>query len=127
MRARPTEDQLHRYEAAVIDTLYDKVPGFRAYYARFNALLARTDVLWTKPSELTFYAALGLPLVCGAPVGVHERHNRRWVREAGAGVKQRDARFAAEQGDSTPQGLQQFASQFTARAVVRIQQHLEAR
>jgi hypothetical protein len=69
---------------------------FDDYYDAFNRLLTRTDVLWTKPSELTFYAALGLPLVCAPPVGVHERHNRRWVREAGAGVKQRDARFAGE-------------------------------
>lgn len=71
-------------------------PGFGEYYARFNALLARTDVLWTKPSELTFYAALGLPMVCAPPVGVHERYNRRWLRESGAGLKQRDPRFAAE-------------------------------
>ena len=61
-----------------------------------NALLARTDVLWTKPSEMTFYAALGLPLVLASPVGAHERINRRWVRESGAGVKQRDPRFAGE-------------------------------
>jgi hypothetical protein len=71
-------------------------PDFSAYYARFNALLARTDVLWTKPSELTFYGALGIPLVLAPPVGVHERYNRRWAREEGAGLKQRDARFAAE-------------------------------
>ncbi|WP_242344737.1 glycosyltransferase family protein [Anaeromyxobacter terrae] len=71
-------------------------PTFRAYYERFNALLARTDVLWTKPSELTFYGALGLPLVLAPPVGVHERYNRRWARESGAGLKQRDPRFAAE-------------------------------
>lgn len=70
--------------------------GFQDYYARFNALLARTDVLWTKPSELTFYAALGLPLVLAPPVGVHEWYNRRWARDAGAGLKQRDARSAAE-------------------------------
>ncbi len=66
------------------------------YFAQMDALLARTDLLWTKPSELSFYAALGLPLVLGAPVGVHERINRRWVRESGAGVKQRDPRFAGE-------------------------------
>ncbi len=71
-------------------------PTFREYYARFNALLARTDVLWTKPSELVFYAALGLPLVLATPVGVHERYNRRWVRENGAGLKDREVRFAAE-------------------------------
>lgn len=70
--------------------------SFADYYDRFNALLARTDVLWTKPSELTFYAALGLPLVLAPPVGVHERYNLRWAREGGAGLKQRDGRFAAE-------------------------------
>jgi hypothetical protein len=69
---------------------------FDDYYARFNALLARSDVLWTKPSELTFYAALGLPLISAPPVGVHERYNRRWAREGGAALKQRDARFASE-------------------------------
>ncbi len=67
-----------------------------AYFASFDALLERADVLWTKPSELTFYAALGLPLVCAPPVGVHERYNRRWAHEAGAGLEQRDARFASE-------------------------------
>jgi hypothetical protein len=71
-------------------------PTFRAYYDRFNALLARTDVLWTKPSELTFYGALGVPLVLATPVGVHERYNRRWARESGAGLKQREPAFAAE-------------------------------
>jgi hypothetical protein len=70
--------------------------GFAEYYAAFNALLARADVLWTKPSELTFYAALGLPLVFAWPVGTHERCNRRWAVQAGAGVKQGDPRYAAD-------------------------------
>ncbi|HUL58089.1 MAG TPA: hypothetical protein VLU43_02375 [Anaeromyxobacteraceae bacterium] len=70
--------------------------SFDAYYRSFNALLARTDVLWTKPSELTFYGALGIPLLLAPPVGVHERYNRRWARESGAGLKQRDPEFAAE-------------------------------
>ena len=70
--------------------------SFPEYYARFNALIARTDVLWTKPSELVFYAALGLPLVMAAPVGVHERYNRRWIRDCGAGREEREVRFAAE-------------------------------
>jgi hypothetical protein len=69
---------------------------FEEYYTRFNSLLTRADVLWTKPSELCFYAALGLPLLFSSPVGVHERYNRRWVRESGAGLKQRDPRVAAE-------------------------------
>jgi hypothetical protein len=66
------------------------------YFKSFNALLAETDVLFTKPSEMTFFAALGLPLVFSWPVGVHERYNRRWAIEGGAGLKQRDPRFANE-------------------------------
>jgi hypothetical protein len=66
------------------------------YFRRFNALLAETDVLWTKPSEMTFFAALGLPLVFAPPVGQHESYNLRWAREAGAGVKQRDPGSMAE-------------------------------
>jgi hypothetical protein len=71
-------------------------PTLEAYFARTDELLARTDVLWTKPSEMVFYGALGLPLVLSQPVGVHERYNRRWVIERGAGLAQRDPRFAAE-------------------------------
>jgi hypothetical protein len=64
------------------------------YFAAFDRLLARTDVLWTKPSEITFFGALGLALVLARPVGVHESYNRRWARENGAGLKERDPRFA---------------------------------
>jgi hypothetical protein len=73
-----------------------EAPDLATYFTRFNALLAETDVLWTKPSELTFFGALGLPLVFAPPVGRHEDYNLRWSREAGAGVKQRDPRFMAE-------------------------------
>lgn len=62
---------------------------FAAYYREFNELLAETDVLWTKPSELSFYAGLGIPLILSHPVGTHERFNRRFLREQGAGLKQR--------------------------------------
>jgi hypothetical protein len=86
-----------------VEVLFE--PEMDAYFTRMNALLARTDVLWTKPSEMCFFAALGLPLVCSSPVGAHERLNRRWVREAGAGFKQRDPRFAAEWlGDMLSEG-----------------------
>ncbi len=63
-------------------------PDFPAYFRRFNALLARTDILWTKPSEMSFYGALGIPLIFSWPVGVHERVNRRWALQRGAGFKQ---------------------------------------
>lgn len=62
---------------------------FESYYEAFNTALLRTDVLWTKPSELSFYPALGLACVIARPVGAHERYNRRWLREQGIGLKQR--------------------------------------
>ncbi|HZZ85321.1 MAG TPA: hypothetical protein VFE30_12340 [Anaeromyxobacteraceae bacterium] len=70
--------------------------SFEHYYRDFNALLARADALWTKPSELTFYAALGLPIICAWPVGAHEKYNRRWLVQAGAGLKQGEPAFASE-------------------------------
>ena len=77
-----------------IDVLYE--PDYDSYFQRFNALLAETDVLWTKPSEITFFGALGLALVLSRPVGVHEKYNRRWAREYGAALKQRDPRYASQ-------------------------------
>jgi hypothetical protein len=58
-------------------------------------VLAETDALWTKPSELTFFAALGLPLILSPPVGEHERLNARWASEHGAALAQHDPRAAA--------------------------------
>lgn len=66
------------------------------YFRAFNALVAEADVLWTKPSELTFFAALGLPLVLAPPVGAQERYNRRWAIENGAALDQREARAAGD-------------------------------
>jgi hypothetical protein len=70
-------------------------PDFPTYYRKFNALLADTDILWTKPSEMSFYAALGVALVIARPVGSHERFNRRWLREQGVALKQHKPRHAA--------------------------------
>ncbi len=71
-------------------------PVLDNYFERFDALLADTDILWTKPSELVFYAALGIPLLLAPPVGIHESYNLRWARENGAGLKQRDARVVGD-------------------------------
>lgn len=89
-----------RFRAALARAGVDGVtillePDVPSYIRAFNALLAETDVLWTKPSEMTFFAALGLPIVLSAPVGVHEGYNRRWAIEAGAGFAQGDARVAS--------------------------------
>lgn len=67
-----------------------------AYFERFNQLLHTADILWTKPSELTFFGALGIPLLFSWPVGSHERYNRRWAIDAGSGINQYDPRHAGE-------------------------------
>jgi hypothetical protein len=71
-----------------LDILFE--PETDAYFDRFDQLLGVADVLWTKPSEMVFYAGLGLPLLLTKPIGVHENYNRRYARENGAALKQRD-------------------------------------
>jgi hypothetical protein len=66
------------------------------YFAQFNRLLRETDVLWTKPSELCFYPALGIPLIMSAPLGAHEERNLETVLRVGAGQRQQDPRAAVE-------------------------------
>jgi len=66
----------------------------RSYFAEFASALHGTDILWTKPSELSFYAALGLPLLMAPPVGSQEVFNRRWLEEIQAGMPQSDPRYA---------------------------------
>jgi hypothetical protein len=65
-------------------------PTFEPYYRRFNRRLRTTDILWTKPSEMTFYGGLGMAMLFAPPIGVHEKYNRRWAVEAGAGLVQRE-------------------------------------
>jgi hypothetical protein len=54
----------------------------------FEDVLRETDVLWTKPSELSFYAALGIPLIIAPPIGSQEIQNRKWILYVGAGLDQ---------------------------------------
>lgn len=58
------------------------------YFKKFNSALHETDILWTKPSELSFYSALGIPIIISPPIGSHEKFNRIWLREINAGIKQ---------------------------------------
>jgi hypothetical protein len=73
-----------------------EAPDVDGYFPLFNRLLAETDILWTKPSEMTFFAALGLPLVVAPAVGVHELCNQRWAQEWGAALAQGEPAHAAE-------------------------------
>jgi hypothetical protein len=58
-------------------------PRFEAASRRFTEALAGADALWTKPSELVFYGALGLPLILEPAVGDHEHRNRELVVSPG--------------------------------------------
>ncbi|MDD5098135.1 MAG: hypothetical protein PHD31_00190 [Candidatus Pacebacteria bacterium] len=64
--------------------------SFDKYYESFNLALRNTDILWTKPSELSFYAGLGLPIIIAPTIGSQEEFNRRWLLSSGYGIDQRD-------------------------------------
>jgi Domain of unknown function (DUF6938) len=67
-----------------------------AYFDRFNALMRETDILWTKPSELSFYSALGIPIVMAPPIGSQEDKNQRWLMDKGGALPQYTPRLAHE-------------------------------
>ena len=71
-------------------------PAKLAYFEKFNVALRRTDILWTKPSELSFYCAFGLPVIIAEPVGSQEDFNREWLINMGAGIDSLPVEYANE-------------------------------
>ena len=67
-----------------------------SYFQEFNEILHDTDILWTKPSELSFYCGLGIPIIIAPPIGPHEVLNQRWLRDLGAGLHQSDPQYCRE-------------------------------
>ena len=66
------------------------------YFREFNELLRNTDILWTKPSELSFYCGLGIPIIIAPHIGPHEVFNQRWLRDLGSGLHQADPQYCSE-------------------------------
>jgi hypothetical protein len=64
------------------------------YFEKFNQALRQTDILWTKPSELSFYAGLGIPIVLAPCIGSQEEFNRKWLLHVGAAMAQEDPKYA---------------------------------
>ena len=64
------------------------------YFEVFNEALRETDVLWTKPSELSFYAGLGIPIIIAPTIGSQEDFNKRWLLHTGAGMSQENPKYA---------------------------------
>ncbi|MCB9802579.1 hypothetical protein H6761_00990 [Candidatus Nomurabacteria bacterium] len=67
-----------------------------SYFREFNKILRKTDVLWTKPSELTFYSGLGIPIIMSKPIGSQEEYNRNWLLAIGAGIDSQDPNYVDE-------------------------------
>jgi len=63
------------------------------YFETFNKTLRETDILWTKPSELSFYAGLGVPIIIAPTIGSQEDFNKRWLLHTGGGVSQEDPKY----------------------------------
>lgn len=85
---------LTRYLNDGISILYRKTK--EEYFEAFNELLRVSDILWTKPSELSFYAGLGIPLIMAPSVGSQEDFNRIWLKTIAGGITQDDPRYTDE-------------------------------
>lgn len=86
--------QLEKKKNGHISILY--ADSKQDYFTKFNQLLLETDILWTKPSELSFYAGLGLPIIIAPTVGSQEVFNKEWLTSIGAGVEQQDPHYTSE-------------------------------
>ena len=85
VKSKITDDN-SKIEIVYAESLYD-------YFDKFNSVLKYTDVLWTKPSELSFYCALGIPIIIAPPIGAQEKFNAKWLYEVQAGIKQEDPAY----------------------------------
>ena len=63
------------------------------YFRLFTQCMRTTDILWTKPSELSFFCGLGIPIVMAPPIGSQEIYNQAWLQEIQAGVPQQDPQY----------------------------------
>lgn len=79
-------DAAHSIEILYENNIYD-------YFSKFNELIRRTDILWTKPSELSFYSGLGLPVIMTPALGSQEIFNRKWLTEINAGIRQENPEY----------------------------------
>lgn len=94
--AAGTKEPVYRYFQQVKARISNSCDGIRVisadtieeYFAKFNAALRSTDVLWTKPSELSFYAGLGIPIIMTPALGSQETFNQKWLRDIQAGIRQ---------------------------------------
>ena len=68
----------------------------KEYFEEFNRELRTVDILMTKPSELSFYGALGIPIIIEPSIGSQEDFNRRWLLHVGVGTLQENPAYTQE-------------------------------
>jgi len=66
------------------------------YFTKFNATLRVADILWTKPSELSFYVGLGIPIIIAPSIGSQENFNREWLLQHHAAIPQSNPNYTHE-------------------------------
>ncbi len=77
-----------------LQIIYEKTT--KEYFAKFNEALRTVDLLMTKPSELSFYAGLGIPIIIEPSIGSQEDFNRRWLLHIGAATLQENPKYTNE-------------------------------
>jgi len=90
------------------------------YFRIFNESLRTTDILWTKPSELSFYSGLGIPIIIAPTLGSQEDFNKRWLLHIGSAVEQNNPKYSNEwlfdmlnSGDFAEMAMQGFVEMKT--------------
>ncbi len=77
-----------------VKIVYDE--NIENYFGEFNKELKKVDIIWTKPSELSFYSALCLPILIAPTIGSQEDFNKRWLIRVGGGIEQENPKYAKE-------------------------------
>ncbi len=77
-----------------IDVMYEQ--DRKKYFTMFERAVRTFDIIWTKPSEMSFYTGLGIPIIMAPPIGSQEDFNRDWLMQVGGGIDQLDPKYANE-------------------------------
>jgi len=77
-----------------VEILFEE--NIKDYFEKFNQKLKITDILWTKPSELSFYSGLGIPEILAPSIGSQEDFNKKWLLSIGAAIKQENLKHTHE-------------------------------
>ena len=77
-----------------VEIIWEK--NIEDYFKKFNQALRKTDILWTKPSELSFYTALGLPIIIAPTIGSQEDFNKQWLLRLGSAIPQENPDYTVQ-------------------------------